>query len=191
MIELHGIPVEPTFAEAFSMTATRVIVTAHNERWVKHATQAMCGFATSVIGCVVEAGVDQYLTPEQTPDGRPGASVLMFGMRRDDVAKQLVRRVGQCILTCPSTAIYSGLDTVERIPLGAGVRQFGDGHQISKRMGGRRYWRVPVMDGEFICEHDTGIQKGVGGGNFLVLAPIYMPLCTRSMQRSLRCRKCR
>ncbi len=108
MIELHGIPVEPTFAEAFSMTATRVIVTAHNERWVKHATQAMCGFATSVIGCVVEAGVDQYLTPEQTPDGRPGASVLMFGMRRDDVAKQLVRRVGQCILTCPSTAIYSG-----------------------------------------------------------------------------------
>ncbi len=167
---VHGVPVEATFAEAFSMVATRVIITAFNTEWVEHATRAFCGFGTSVIGCVVETGVDQHLSPEETPDGRPGASVLMFGIKRDDLAKQLVRRAGQCVLTCPSTAMFSGLDSQERLPLGSGLRQFGDGFQIAKRIAGRRYWRVPVMDGEFLCEHDTGIQKGIGGGNFLVLA---------------------
>jgi formylmethanofuran--tetrahydromethanopterin N-formyltransferase len=169
-LTIHGIPVEATYAEAFPMYVTRVIVTGFNARWVQHATAAFCGFATSVIACVVEAGVDQLLTEDETPDGRCGASVLMFGVKRDDLAKQLMRRVGQCILTCPSTAVFSGMDSPERLPLGAAVRQFGDGFQISKRIGGRRFWRVPVMDGEFLCEHDTGIQKGVGGGNFILMA---------------------
>ena len=130
----------------------------------------MTGFATSVIGCGVEAGIESELSEEQTPDGRPGVSILLFGMSTKDLAKALELRTGQCILTCPTTAVYAGMDGDERLPLGKNLRYFGDGYQISKLIDGKRYWRIPVMDGEFIAEQDTGRCAAVGGGNFLVLA---------------------
>jgi formylmethanofuran--tetrahydromethanopterin N-formyltransferase len=130
----------------------------------------MTGFATSVISCGVEAGIEADLGPDQTPDGRPGVSVLLFGMSSKDLAKQLERRAGQCVLTCPSTALFAGMNGKERLPLGKNLRYFGDGHQISKQIDGRRYWRVPVIDGEFLVEEGTGRGAAVGGGNFLVLA---------------------
>lgn len=169
-MQINGVTIEDTFAEAFGMRATRIIVTALNLRWARQAGETMTGFATSVIGCGVEAGIESDLTADQTPDGRPGVSILLFGMSTNDLAKALERRTGQCILTCPTTAVYAGMDGSERLPLGKNLRYFGDGYQISKLLDGKRYWRIPVMDGEFIAEQDTGRCAAVGGGNFLVLA---------------------
>jgi len=173
-VTLNGVRIDDTFAEAFPMKATRVLITAHNETWARHAAVAMTGFATSVIACGCEAGIERMLGADETPDGRPGASVLLFSMSGKELAKQLERRVGQCVLTCPTTAIYAGLelgqDPGEAIALGRSLRFFGDGWQISKMIDGRRYWRVPVMDGEFVAEETTAMVKAVGGGNLLLLA---------------------
>ncbi len=167
---INGIEIEDTFAEAFGMSATRVVITAINERWARIAGETMTGFATSVIGCGVEAGIETKLTADQTPDGRPGFSVLLFGMSGTALGKQLEKRVGQCVLTCPTTALFAGMKGEKLLPLGRNLRYFGDGYQISKQIGGRRYWRIPVMDGEFLCEETTARTAAVGGGNFLVLA---------------------
>ena len=167
---INGVEIEDTFAEAFGMKATRVIITAANETWARHAADSMTGFATSVIGCGVEAGVEIELDPETTPDGRPGIAVLLFGMSTSDLAKHLEKRVGQCVLTCPTTAIFAGLEGDNRLAMGKTLRYFGDGFQISKLIDDQRYWRIPVMDGEFLCEESTAATKAVGGGNFLVLA---------------------
>jgi formylmethanofuran--tetrahydromethanopterin N-formyltransferase len=169
-MKLNGIPIEDTFAEAFGMKATRILITAIDARWARQAGDTMTGFATSVIGCGVEAGIEAELDADATPDGRPGVSVLLFGMSNKELAKQLENRVGQCVLTCPTTAVFSGMDGEDKLPLGKNLRFFGDGWQISKQIGGRRYWRVPVMDGEFLAEETTARCKAVGGGNFLVLA---------------------
>ena len=167
---INGTLIEETFAEAFSMTATRIIITAINPRWARIAGETMTGFATSVIGCGVEAGIESEIPPEHTPDGRPGVSVLLFGMSGKALAKQLETRVGQCVLTCPTSALFSGIQGEKQIPLGKNLRFFGDGYQISKLIANTRYWRVPVMDGEFLCEEYTARVPAVGGGNFLVLA---------------------
>lgn len=166
----NGIVIDATFAEAFPMKATRVIITAHNLTWARHAAVAMTGFATSVIACGCEAGIERELSPDETPDGRPGLAVLVFSMSGKELAKQVERRVGQCVLTCPTTAIYAGICEGEAIALGRNLRFFGDGWQISKMIDGRRYWRVPVMDGEFVAEESTHVVKAVGGGNLLILA---------------------
>jgi formylmethanofuran--tetrahydromethanopterin N-formyltransferase len=167
---INGTEIEDTFAEAFGMSATRIIITAINARWAHIAGETMTGFATSVIGCGVEASVEAEIPAEETPDGRPGVSVLLFGMSGKALAKQLETRVGQCVLTCPTTALFAGIDGEKKIPLGKNLRFFGDGYQISKQIGGTRYWRVPVMDGEFLCEETVARVPAVGGGNFLVLA---------------------
>jgi formylmethanofuran--tetrahydromethanopterin N-formyltransferase len=167
---LNGVVIEDTFAEAFPMRATRLVITASEPRWARTAAEAMTGFATSVIACGCEAGIERELAPEETPDGRPGISVLLFGMSDKDVAKQAQARVGQCVLTCADTACFSGLAGDATLPLGRTLRFFGDGFQVSKRIGGQRYWRIPVMDGEFLIEDTAGITGGVGGGNFLILA---------------------
>jgi len=169
-VTLNGVTIDGTFAEAFPMKATRVLITAHNETWARNAAVSMTGFATSVIACGCEAGIERMLGADETPDGRPGVSVLLFSMSGKELAKQLERRVGQCVLTCPTTAIYAGLDEGEAIALGRNLRFFGDGWQISKMIDGKRYWRVPVMDGEFVAQETTALVKAVGGGNLLLLA---------------------
>lgn len=169
-MQINGVQIDDTFAEAFNMRGTRVIITAQNHKWAYNAANAMTGFATSVIGCGVEAGIERELSPEETPDGRPGVAILMFAMGSSVLMKQLENRMGQTILTCPTAAAFSGIQGNERINLGKHLRFFGDGFQISKQFGGKRYWRVPVMDGEFITEETTGMVRAVGGGNFLVLA---------------------
>src|SRR6185369_8684243 len=125
----------------------------------------------SVIGCDAEAGIERTLSPDETPDGRPGVSLLLFAFSRDALQKAVIGRVGQCILTCPTTACYNGLPIVKdkTIRVGGNLRFFGDGFQFSKKLDGRRYWRLPVMDGEFTCEDRFGTIKGVAGGNFLIL----------------------
>ncbi len=167
---INGVAIEDTFAEAFPMRATRIVVTAPEPVWARTAAVAMTGFATSVIACGCEAGIERELAPEETPDGRPGVAVLLFAMDDGSLARQLQNRVGQCVLTCAGTACFAGLDAGTTVPLGKGLRYFGDGFQASKLVGERRYWRIPVMDGEFLIEDTVGVAPGVGGGNFLILA---------------------
>ncbi len=167
---LNGVQIDDTFAEAFPMKATRIIITAQSQKWAYEAALAMTGFATSVIACGCEAGIERELSPRETPDGRPGISVLIFAMGRKGLAKQLSTRVGQCVLTTPTTAVYAGIGEGESLPLGQEIRFFGDGYQVSRVIAGRRFWRVPVMDGEFLAEETTGMVDGIGGGNFLILA---------------------
>jgi len=171
MADLNGVPVEDTFAEAFPMTAARLVVTAETAAWARVAADTTCGYASSVIGCDAEAGLERVLPPDETPDSRPGVSLLLFAFSRDALQKAVVNRVGQCILTCPTTACYNGLPVVKdrAIRVGGQLRFFGDTFQISKKLGDRRFWRVPVMDGEFVCEDVFGTVKGVAGGNLLLV----------------------
>src|SRR5262249_30940214 len=129
------------------------------------------GYAAGVIGCDAEAGIERELPAEETPDGRPGVSLLFFAFSRDSLQKAVVNRVAQCVLTCATTACFNGLvgDSGKTIKVGGSLRFFGDGWQISKRLEGKRYWRIPTMDGEFLCEDVFGTVKGVAGGNFLIL----------------------
>lgn len=168
---LYGIPVFDTFAEAFGMTGTRLIITAVSHHWAKIAAQEATGYGSSVISCDAEAGIESKLSADQTPDGRPGYSILLFAFSRDALAKAVLKRVGQCVLTCATSACYNGVqdgDPEKTIALGSSLRYFGDGFQASKVIGSNRYWRIPVMDGEFVCEENAGTFKGVAGGNLLL-----------------------
>lgn len=167
----RGVRILDTFAEAFDMRAARVVITAQSPAWARTAAQSMTGFATSVIGCKVEAGLEGDLLPSETPDGRPGVSVLLFGLDAEGLASRLVDRVGQTVLTCPTTACFDGLpQAIERVVVGGLLRHFGDRYQSSKFLDGQRYWRIPVMEGEFLVQEAFGMQKAIGGGNFLILA---------------------
>jgi formylmethanofuran--tetrahydromethanopterin N-formyltransferase len=170
MMRHHAAEVEDTFAEAFPMWGARIVITAETPTWAGHAARSLTGFATSVIGCKCEAGIERELDGDQTPDGRPGVSALLFAPDRDGLAKRLVERVGQTVLTCPTTACFNGLAADEEVDVGGQLRYFGDGWQASKVLAGRRYWRIPVMEGEFLVEERFGIVEGVGGGNLIVLA---------------------
>ena len=170
-LSANGVVIDDTFAEAFGMRATAIIITAPSRQWALEAARSMTGFATSVIGCGCEAGIDLELSCDETPDGRPGVRVMVFAVSTDELQKQVLSRVGQCVLTSPGSACYAGLEGTEPLKLGAAMRYFGDGWQVSKRIGGRHFWRLPVMDGEFVCEATTGLTKqAVGGGNLLLLA---------------------
>lgn len=159
-----------TFAEAFGMWGARVIITADTKSWARAAAQSMTGFATSVIRCKCEAAVECELPDTDTPDRRPGVSVLLFAMSEKDMSARLVERVGQSVMTCPTTACYDGLEGApQRVPVGQRLRFFGDGHQIAKTVGGRRLWRIPLMEGEFVVDDVFGVQPTVGGGNLLML----------------------
>jgi formylmethanofuran--tetrahydromethanopterin N-formyltransferase len=190
-----------TFAEAFRMRYARVIVTAADAYWLDAALREFTGYASSVIGCDAEVGVERFLTTEETPDGRPGAAVLAFGFSADALAKAMLTRVGQCLLPCATTAVFNGLAPLTDhgrarlppsrepdngsagaspsppdieieafVPLGRSLRFFGDGFQKSKLLADRRYWRIPVMDGEFLVEEHLGVAKGVAGGNIIIQA---------------------
>jgi len=169
-LQRNGVTIDDSFAEAFAMKATRIVITAHSLQWARHAAVSATGFATSVIACGCEAGIERELGADETPDGRPGIAVLLFAMSGKELARQVERRVGQCVLTCPTTAVFAGIDSGEALALGKNLRFFGDGWQIAKVIDAKRYWRVPVMDGEFVAQETTGMIKGVGGGNLLLLA---------------------
>jgi formylmethanofuran--tetrahydromethanopterin N-formyltransferase len=178
--EINGVQVADTFAEAFPIIATRLLITAGSEHWAQTAASVFCGNATSVIACDIESAVERTLPAGESPDGRPGVSVLAFAFSREGIGKAVAARVGQCILTCPTTACYNGIADCpkeKQIVVGGQLRYFGDGFQTSKKIGDRRLWRIPVMDGEFTCEDRFGTVKGVAGGNLL--------LCGKSQAEAL------
>lgn len=167
---LQSTEIVDTFAEAFKMWAARVVITAASPQWADAAARSMTGFATSVIGCKCEAGIEGEIPAADTPDRRPGVSVLLFAFDAEGVGKRLVERIGQCVLTCPTTACFNGLETEKSVVVGGLLRYFGDGYQISKLLNGRRIRRIPVMDGEFVIDERFGVQPAIGGGNILISA---------------------
>ena len=177
-----------TFAEAFRMVYARLIVTAHDDHWLDAALKELTGYSASVIACDAECGVERRLSADETPDGRAGAAVLIFGFSPDGLAKAAANRVGQCVMTCASTAVFDGLtgeDVEKRVPLGKHMRFFGDGYQKSKVIGTRRFWRIPVMDGEFVVESMIGVAKGVAGGNIILQAeslPVALAAARRAVE---------
>src|SRR4051794_13395271 len=169
-MRVHHAEVVDTFAEAFGMWGARIVVTAATPAWAMHAARSLSGFATSVIGCKCEAGIEREVDGADTPDGRPGITVLLFAPDKDGLGKRLVERIGQTVLTCPTTACFNGLSAQDEVDVGGQLRFFGDGWQASKVLDGRRYWRIPVMEGEFLVEERFGFVKGVGGGTLIILA---------------------
>jgi formylmethanofuran--tetrahydromethanopterin N-formyltransferase len=168
-MKLHDAEIVDTFAEAFPMWGARVLITAATPEWALEAARSMTGFATSVIGCKCEAGIERELPPDETPDGRPGVSALLFAMDKEGVGKRLVERVGQCVLTSPTAACFNGVEAEDTVDVGGQLRYFGDGYQASKVLDGQRYWRVPVMEGEFLVQERFGVVEGVAGGNIIML----------------------
>jgi len=170
-VNLDSTVIEDTFAEAFPMRYTRLLVTAGDSRWLEAGLAEFTGFSSSVIACDAEIGVESIGGSLQTPDGRTGASVLVFGFSHDALAKAVPNRTGQCLMTCPTTAVFDGLsESDQRIALGKHIRFFGDGYQKSKVIEGERLWRIPVMDGEFVVTESVGVEKGIGGGNLIIQA---------------------
>jgi formylmethanofuran--tetrahydromethanopterin N-formyltransferase len=175
--EHNGVEIEDTFAEGFSMWGSRIIITAASQKWADTAATTMTGFATSVIACDCEAGIESRIHPDDSPDGRPGTAVMVYGFSRGKLSESMLNRMGQCVLTCPSTAVYNGLPAEsadEMLDIGKSIRFFGDGYQVKMRMGDgwqqrQRFWRIPVMQGEFLIEEKLGAKKAVAGGNFLVM----------------------
>ncbi len=168
-MKIKSTEIVDTFAEAFKMYGSRIIITAETKEWAMAAAQSITGFATSVIGCKCEAGIETEISADDSPDLRPGVSVLMFAMDAESLGKRLMERIGQCVMTCPSTACYNGLNEGMPVTVGGQLRYFGDGNQSSKVMGDNKFWRIPVMDGEFLIEDSFKVQESVGGGNILIL----------------------
>lgn len=163
--------IDDTFAEAFPMNGTRLIITALDAELALTAATEFCGNASSVIGCDAECGIERVVSDDETLDGRPGVSVLAFAFSKKLLESAVTARVGQNVLTCPTTACYAGIASQskkDQIKVGAQLRFFGDGYQFSKKLDDRRFWRIPVMDGEFVCEDVVGTVKGIGGGNLII-----------------------
>ena len=171
-MQFSGVEVEETFAEAFPMVVGRILVTAANPSWAMTAGKTATGFASSIIMSPAEAAVEGCtVPPERTPDGRPGVYVQVWHRSRRELKVQMIMRIGQCILTCPTTAAFDALpDAVRKLKIGLALRKFGDGFQKRDKLGDRNVWRIPVMEGEFIIEDKFGVKKGVAGGNFIIMA---------------------
>ena len=168
-MKIKSTEIVDTFAEAFKMHGSRIIITAETKEWAMAAAQSITGFATSVIGCKCEAGIETEIPANTSPDLRPGVSVLLFAMDSESLGKRLMERIGQCVMTCPSTACYNGIDQGNEITVGGQLRYFGDGFQISKKIAEKQLWRIPVMDGEFLVDDIFKTKEAVGGGNILIL----------------------
>jgi formylmethanofuran--tetrahydromethanopterin N-formyltransferase len=166
-MELNGVPIDDTYAEAFPTWICRVIITAVTEEWAYKAATEATGFATSAIGCPCEAGVEGVLSPDETPDGRPGVSILICAGKKK-LKEQVVERLAECVLTSATTAVFDGLPQAEE-KIAVKLHFFGDGYEYQKEIGGRKCWVIPIMEGEYVGEEEFGIVKGVAGGNFFVM----------------------
>jgi formylmethanofuran--tetrahydromethanopterin N-formyltransferase len=175
-MELNGVEIEDTYCEAFGGFFTRILITAKNEKWLKTAASVTTGYGTSTIHCDAEAGIDIFVPPDKTPDNRPGVIVMFFKTKKDQVSSVVMNRLGQCVLTCPTTACFDALskslDPTKEfdIKIGANLKFFGDGFQekVEDKFPFET-WSIPVMEGEFIVQSIAKVGKGIAGGNFLII----------------------
>ena len=171
MLRLNDVEIEDTYAELFNMWVGRVLITAENEKWSQTAAEVATGYASSIIGSPAEAGIEGDAGPDETPDGRVGKFIQIYHHTRSELKRQMISRIGQCIMTCPTTAAFDGLPkAVRRLKIGRSLRLFGDGFQKRDELAGRKIWRIPVMEGEFIVEDNFGVMRAIAGGNFLIFS---------------------
>ncbi len=171
MFRLNEVEIEDTFAELFEMWVGRVLITAENEKWALTAANVATGYGSSIIGSPAEAGIEGIIPPQETPDGRFGVLIHVYHQTRSDLKRQMVSRIGQCVMPCPTTAAFDALpEAARRLKVGRSLRLFGDGFQRKDEFAGRKVWRIPVMEGEFMVESSFGVKKAAAGGNFLMLA---------------------
>ncbi|KAF5069381.1 Formyltransferase/hydrolase complex subunit D [anaerobic digester metagenome] len=167
-MEYNGVPIDDTYAEAFPAWISRVIITAATKDFARAAAVEATGFATSTIGCPCEAGIEEYLSGDRTPDGRPGFAILICNPSKKKLKEQLIERIGECILTAPTTAAFNGMpDAEEKIPVK--LHFFGDKFEYEVTVGDRQCWAIPIMEGDFVVEEEYGAVKGVAGGNFFIM----------------------
>jgi len=163
--------IEDTFAEMFPLWAGRILITADNERWALTAAEVATGLATSIIMAPAEAGIEGTVSADKTPDNRVGVLIQIYARDRFELRNQMILRVGQCIMTCPTTSAFDAMPNAKRkLKIGKSIRLFGDGFQRKGLVGNRKVWRIPVMEGEFIVENTFGAAKVIAGGNFLIFA---------------------
>jgi len=166
-----SVEIDDTFAEMFPMWAGRILITADSEKWALTAAKTATGFGTSIIMSPAETGIETAVPSDRTPDGRVGVVIQIYHRNRLDLKSQMILRIGQCVMTCPTTAAFDALpEAKRRMKVGRSLRYFGDGYQKRDTMFGRRVWRIPVMEGEFIVEDRFGAVNAIGGGNFLIMA---------------------
>ncbi len=171
LLRIGEVEVVDTFAEAFPMYVTRILITAKDRRWALTAARYATGFGTSIIACPGETGIECLVSPKTTPDGRPGAIIHIYHNDLAALKAITIARIGQTVLTCPTTAVFNALPKARRkISVGRALAKFGDGFEKEDTLYGRKVWRIPVMEGEFIIEDSLGVVKGVAGGNILILA---------------------
>ena len=166
-MEINGVTIDNTYAEAFPTWVCRIIITAVTREWAFKAATEATGFATSAIGCPCEAGIEIDVPASETPDGRPGVAILICASKKK-LKEQVVERLAECVLTAPTTAVFNGITNAEE-KIAVKLHFFGDGYEYQKEVGGRKCWVIPVMEGEYIGEEEFGIVKGVGGGNLFVM----------------------
>ncbi len=170
-MELNGVEIEDTYAEAFPIKIARILITGATRKWALVAAQEATGFGTSVIGCPAEAGIEKVVSGNKTPDGRPGAYIQICTFGYKSLEEQLLKRLGQCILTAPTAAMWNGLPNAEKqFDMGFKLKFFADGFESEANIGGRKAYKIPLMQGDFIAEHNIGAQEGIAGGNFIILA---------------------
>jgi formylmethanofuran--tetrahydromethanopterin N-formyltransferase len=171
-MKLNNVVIEDTFAEAFDIFVSKFLITAATEKFAKIAADETVGFGSSVIMCPAEAGVDRYVPPSETPDGRPGYEVMICHPKKDELEHQLLERIGQCVLTSATTAVFDAMgdEAEEKLKIGFKLKFFGDGFESEDEIDGRTVYKIPIMSGDFIIEGELGIKKGVAGGNFFIMA---------------------
>jgi len=167
----NTLKISDTFAEMFPMWAGRVLITADSEEWALTAATTATGLATSVIMSPAEAGIEGVLSAERTPDSRVGVTIQIYNRNRFDLKRQMILRIGQCVMTCPTTSAFDAMPNAKRkLRVGRSLRFFGDGFQRKALVGSRKVWKIPVMEGDFIVEDMFGVAEAVAGGNFIILA---------------------
>jgi formylmethanofuran--tetrahydromethanopterin N-formyltransferase len=167
----NTVKIADTFAEMFPMWVGRVLITADTEKWALTAANTATGLATSVIMSPAEAGIETTIASDKTPDNRPGVLIQIYNRNRFELMGQMILRIGQCVMTCPTTAAFDALPEAKRkIKVGRSIRLFGDGFQRKRPVGERKVWKIPVMEGDFIVEDKFGAVEAIAGGNFLILA---------------------
>jgi formylmethanofuran--tetrahydromethanopterin N-formyltransferase len=170
-MQIDGVEIVDTFAEGFDIYVSRFLITGATQKFAKIAADETVGFGSSVIMCPAEAGIDGYVPPSKTPDGRPGYRVMVCHPKKDELEHQLLERIGQCVLTAPTTAVFDAMENPdEKLKVGFKLKFFGDGFEKEGTVAGRTVYEIPIMSGEFIIEGELGIKKGVAGGNFFVMA---------------------
>jgi formylmethanofuran--tetrahydromethanopterin N-formyltransferase len=170
-MEINGVEIEDNFAEAFGIKVSRILITAATKKLALVAATEATGYGTSVIGCPAEAGIDGYVPPQETPDGRPGYIIMICNMNKDKLDHELLERVGMCVLTAATTAVFDWMDEPdEKLKTGQKLKFFGDGYEQTLDIQGRKIHSIPLMSGDFLVEAELGIRAGVAGGNFFILA---------------------